>query len=95
MTYANQYEEHLAHSAPCNSRWDGFDRGDTEWEVESGSKVIGRMTSEGGYKVEIIEFWHRGDTFFEVFVDSKRVHFTDDRAKAIVVGRWWLNGCPA
>lgn len=24
----NQYEEHLAHSEPCASRWDGFDRGD-------------------------------------------------------------------
>lgn len=28
--WLNQYEEHLAHSAPCNSRWDGFDRGDVE-----------------------------------------------------------------
>lgn len=26
----DQYEEHLAHSAPCSSRWDGFDRGDTD-----------------------------------------------------------------
>lgn len=26
--YTDQYEEHLAHSAPCSSRWDGFDRGD-------------------------------------------------------------------
>ena len=24
----NQYEEHLAHSAPCTSRFDGFDCGD-------------------------------------------------------------------
>lgn len=29
--YANQYEEHLA-SQPDNSRWDGFDRGDTDWD---------------------------------------------------------------
>ena len=30
--HANQYEEHLAHSAPCASRWDGFDRGDAGWD---------------------------------------------------------------
>jgi hypothetical protein len=29
--YANQYEEHLA-SQPDNSRWDGFDRGDADWD---------------------------------------------------------------
>lgn len=28
----DQYEEHLAHSAPCSSQWDGFDRGDTCYE---------------------------------------------------------------
>jgi len=22
--YADQYTEHLAHSAPCASRWDGY-----------------------------------------------------------------------
>ena len=32
--FTNQYEEHLAHSAPCSSRWDGFDRGDTDWDYE-------------------------------------------------------------
>ena len=32
--YANQYEEHLAHSAPCASRWDGFDRGDADWDYD-------------------------------------------------------------
>lgn len=95
--YANQYEEHLAHSAPCNSRWDGWDRGDTatDFETAHGSRVIGRMTSGGGYKVEITEFWWRYDTHFEVSVDGRRVHSTDDRAKAIVVARWWMNGCPA
>lgn len=25
----DKFAEHLAHSAPDNSRWDGFDRGDT------------------------------------------------------------------
>jgi len=91
--FANQYEEHLAHSAPCNSRWDGFDRG-TDFERDQGSKVIGRMTSGGGYKVEITEVWDESDTFFEVSVDGKRVWWDEDRAKAIVVARWWMDGCP-
>lgn len=92
--YANQYEEHLAHSTPCASRWDGFDRGDTDFTIDSGSKVIGRMTSGGGYKVEIIEYWSGYDTDFEVLVDGKRVHSTENHASAITVARWWLNGCP-
>jgi len=90
----NHYQEHLAHSAPCTSRWDGFDRGDTDFTVDSGSKVIGRMTSGGGYKVEIIETWSGCYADFDVLVDGKRVHNTEDRATAIVVARWWLNGCP-
>jgi len=32
--FANQYEEHLAHSAPCSSQWDGFDRGDSGRDVD-------------------------------------------------------------
>lgn len=32
--HATQYEEHLAHSAPCASRWDGFDRGDADWDYD-------------------------------------------------------------
>ena len=90
----NQYQEHLAHSAPCSSRFDGWDRGDTTFEMDQGSKVIGRMTSGGGYKVEIIEHWSGCDTFFEVLVDEKQVHWTGDRANGIVVARWWMNGCP-
>lgn len=89
----NQYQEHLD-SQPDNSRWDGFCRGDTENTIDYGSKVIGRMTSGAGYKVEIVEYWSGYDTDYEVLIDGKRVHNTEDHAKAIVVGRWWLNGCP-
>jgi hypothetical protein len=32
--YANQYEEHLSHSVHCASRWDGFDRGDADWDYD-------------------------------------------------------------
>lgn len=90
----NQYQEHLQDSQPDNSRWDGFDRCDTDCTVDSGSKVIGRMTSGGGYKVEIIESWSDDDTAFDVLVNGNRVHGTQDRQDAIVVARWWMNGCP-
>lgn len=30
----NTLQEHLDHSAPCVSRWDGFDRGDIDHEDE-------------------------------------------------------------
>jgi hypothetical protein len=93
--FANQYEEHLA-SKPDNSRWDGFCLGDIgNDDVDQGSNVIGRMTSGGGYRVEITEFWSGDWTFFEVTIDGRRVHSTEDRANAIVVARWWMNGCPA
>ena len=32
--YIDKYEEHVADSAPCASRWDGFDRGDTDANLE-------------------------------------------------------------
>ena len=90
----NQYQEHLQDSQPDNSRWDGFCRGDTDFTDDSGSKVIGRMTSGGGYKVEIVECWSGYYNDFDVLVDGKRVHNTEDRGNAVVVARWWMNGCP-
>jgi hypothetical protein len=93
--FSNQLEEHLAHSAPCSSRWDGFDRGDDcQQERHQGSKVIGRMTSGGGYRVEIVELYDEDYSYFEVNVDGKRVHWADDRAQAVTVARWWMDGCP-
>jgi hypothetical protein len=29
----DKYQEHLAHSAPCSSAWDGFDRGDDDHDL--------------------------------------------------------------
>jgi len=92
--FSNQYEEHLA-SQPDNSRWDGFDRGDSESGPDQGSRVIGRMTSGGGYRVSIIESWCDDYTDYEVHVDGRRVHLTEDRAQAVTVARWWMAGCPA
>lgn len=95
--FMNQYEEHVAHSAPCNSRFDGFDRG-TSWADEEffTSKVIGRMTNGAGQRVEIVEECACGDTFHKVIVDGGCVFFEEDcRARAVAVARWWMNGCPA
>lgn len=96
--FTSQYDEHIA-SQPDSSRWDGFDRGDTHLQEHQGSRVIGRMTSEGGCKVIITEYWFDGYSGFwsdyEVSIDGARVHSTDDRANAITVARWWMAGCPA
>ena len=94
--FSSQYEEHLAHSAPCASRWDGFDRGDigNHEECDQGSRVIGRMSSSRG-RVEVVELWSDDLTQYEVTVDGNRVHSTDDRAQALTVGRWWVKGCPS
>lgn len=96
--YASQYEEHLAHSAPCTSRWDGFDRG-TLWTDEPSitERVIGRMTSEAGQRVVIREVeFDAGDKEHSVWVDGARVFCDlDCRSRAITVARWWMNGCPA
>jgi len=87
--------EHLRDSAPCASRWDGFDRGDTDFEPDMGHRTIGRMTSGGGYRVEIVEYWCDEMRHYEVLIDGNRVHSTDDRGNAVIVARWWMDGCPA
>ena len=73
--FTNQYEEHLAHSAPCNSKWDGFDRG-TVWADEEfySETVIGRMTNSAGQRVVITEEIAHDDTFYRVEVDGKCVY---------------------
>lgn len=98
MTYANQYEEHIAHSTQCNSQWDGFDRG-TDWsdEEEQTERCIGRMTSEAGYKVVIAEtsFRDSSDLFYTVVVNGKEMFSEyNNRQRAIRVARWWVDGCP-
>jgi hypothetical protein len=102
MTYANQYEEHLA-SQPDNSRWDGFDRGDLgrEEQPEVNEIIVGRMTNGAGQRVvlKVTDFGY--DAEAAVFVDGDRVFCdlfgtcSEARVKAIRVGRWWMAGCPA
>ncbi len=51
--FTDQYEEHLAHSTPCNSRWDGFDRGDVNQEgddaliLAANEELLAEMRAEG------------------------------------------------
>ena len=92
--FTNQYEEHLAHSAPCNSKWDGFDRG-TVWADEEfySETVIGRMTNAAGQRVVIAEEIARDDTFYRVEVDGECVFFEQcPRYRAVNVARSWMNG---
>lgn len=97
--YANQYEEHLAHSASCNSRWDGFDRGDldaVDCAADQGERVIGRMTNEAGKRVVIVEQYCDDFRNYQVHIDGKCVFDnSEDRTRAITVARWWMAGCPA
>jgi hypothetical protein len=91
----DKYAEHLRDSAPDNSRFDGFDRGDegNDEGNEVYGKVIGRMHCWHG-KVEIVEVvYPDGDSDCFVQVNGRQVTDFIDRARAIVVGRWWVNGC--
>lgn len=90
-----QYEEHIRDSAPCTSRFDGFDRGDLGYEdvlVDEGSRVVGRLTARQGYKVEIIELWSGAFSAHQVVVAGAVVHTADDFTEALIVARRWLAG---
>jgi hypothetical protein len=86
----NQYEEHLAHSAPCSSRWDGYDRGD-QMVDEVHESVIGRMTSVTGRKVVITLATIGYDDWYTVTVDDMTVYCDQGRDKAIETARSWMN----
>ena len=94
--HANQHEEHLAHSAPCSSRWDGFDRGDDNnaEDKDQGTRVIGRMNSNRG-KVVVLELWDGDWTGYELRIGGVLVFSTGDRNQALVAGRWWVKNFPA
>jgi len=98
--FANQYEEHLAHSAPCSSQWDGFDRGDSERDVdfvEIITTIIGRMTNNAGQRVVIEEVtFGPSEVYHTVLVNGAKVFWElNSRQQAITVARWWMAGCPA
>jgi hypothetical protein len=94
--FTNQYEEHLA-SQPDNSRWDGFDHGDDDMSYDThGETVIGRMTSEAGLRVVIVEESAGDSLFHKVLINGNCVFFEENnRFRAVVVARWWMDGCSA
>jgi hypothetical protein len=49
----DRYEEHLAHSAPCASRWDGFDRGDADWDYEAAQLANNEADDEAEMRAEV------------------------------------------
>lgn len=103
MSYIQQIEnEQYEASYNPADKFAGFDRGDAgrnpAEDVDQGERVIGRMTNEAGQRVVIRELWCEELRAYEVYVDGDRVYsdFEDaDRARAITVGRWWMDGCPA
>lgn len=66
-----------------------------QYQDHMGQRVIGRMTSEAGQRVVIIEQWCDDMTHHIVFVNDSAVFAEDDRVGAIRVARWWMAGCPA
>lgn len=86
----NQYDEHIRDSAPCSSRWDGYDRGDLEVS-DRGTRVVGRMTATQGYKVEIVECWSDYDSIYQILVAGMVVQTAEDYPEAVIVARRWLS----
>jgi hypothetical protein len=87
----NQYDEHIRDSAPCTSRFDGFDCGDLEVS-DQGTRVVGRMTATQGYKVEIVECWSDYDSIYQILVAGMVVQTAEDYPEAVIVARRWLTG---
>lgn len=86
------YQEHLDHSAPCSSRWDGFDRGDigqgdagVDYPTEK--SVIGRMTNPFGQRVVVAEMEYDGAVCFSVAVDGEYTDWANERDEAIRLAR--------
>jgi len=87
-----QYDEHIRDSAPCSSRWDGYDRGDLGREIsDQGTRVVGRMTATQGYKVEIVECWNDYDCIYQILVAGMLVQTAEDYPEAVIVARRWLS----
>jgi hypothetical protein len=88
-----QYEEHIRDSAPCTSRFDGYDRGDLGREeiLDQGTRVVGRMTATQGYKVEIIECWNGDFSMHQILVAGMVVQTAEDYPEAVIVARRWLS----
>ena len=93
----DKYQEHLRDSAPDNSRFDGFCRGDLgNDDIDDGivETVIGRMRCYHG-KVEVVAVSMGMDTDYYIRVNGRMVTDFMDRDRAIEVGRWWVNGAAA
>ena len=101
MSFAQHQEEvDFANSYHPADRFAGFDRGDAGGidvdQCDVGDRVIGRLASRAGQRVEIVETYCDDVSWFSVRIDGERVtELFDDRARAAVVARWWVAGRPA
>jgi len=88
----DKYEEHLRDSAPDNSRFDGFDRGDrNDIDGEIVQTVIDRTRCYYG-TVEVVAVSMGMDTHFYVRVNGRMVTDLTHLEGAEEVSRWWVSG---
>lgn len=70
----------------------------TTWDDEQYAEdtIVGRMTSESGYKVCIIKtsFMDSSPDEYRVEVNGKLMADDKTHNQALVVARWWMDGCP-
>ena len=77
------YEEHLAHSAPCASRWDGYDRGDLGRENEQENLTIKRTVSASAAGIYLFREDCDDICLWTVEVDGRDKCFaTEEEARA-------------
>lgn len=101
MSFA-QYQEEVDFANNYNpaDKFAGFDRGDAgraDFDAaDVGQRVVGRLTNDAGQRVEIIEDYCDDLSLYFVRVDGDCVTcLLDNRAEAVTVARWWMNGCAA
>jgi hypothetical protein len=99
--YAIQQQEEIDHVNGWNpaDQFAGFDRGDVfgnDAPDETSFRVVGRLTTEAGKRV-VVGVWEGGvgEGFATVTINGNEVFAEfDGLERALVVGRWWLAGCP-
>lgn len=75
----DQYAEHLAHSAPCSSQWDGYDRGDFDYEP-----------TEEEMGSDMAEYLEHKASLHDDHVDAAFFHHCETNVEAHVV-EWMMN----
>lgn len=81
--YLDKYEEHLRDSAPDNSRWDGFDRGDLDEVFECHVRVVAEAVNRHGIAVSLLNHTDSyGADDWIVTLNGEYVFLGDTEARA-------------